>query len=341
MLLGCLAPYVHPATSGVLAILGMGATISFALTFLLGTMWVIYWNRTAIVCFVALLVCLSPLSLLVQVPVVKQNPPQSRMIMKLLTLNAHFFTSEGHRDVLNETLLYIDSLNPDVVCLQEMATSKQDIVKEINKKLSSYRYSYVHSVRDTNSNISYYSAIYSKFNIVNKGSITHNAIANSTIYIDIAYHGDTVRVVNNHLQSNYVSREERQFLTGEDDYQAVENNFFKMFTIIKKLSLNNSIRAQQAETVADEVLSNGLPIIVTGDLNSPPVSYVYRKIRGELQDAFINCGKWYGYTYKSFAKMFRIDYVFHSSEFTTISYSSPNVLSSDHKPVIVEMKYYK
>lgn len=340
LLLVYLSPFVSPERGAVLSLIGLGAPVLIMLFFVVTVFWIICWDRIAIVCVVALLCGSGYIARLVQIPVTKKYPPTGK-VLKILSYNAHFFTTTTHKDVIHETLRCIDTLGAGVICFQEFATSRQDNMDEINDKLSEYPYRYLHPTIDSASKVKYYSAIYSKYKIVKRGELDFSTFINNSIYADILYRSDTIRIFNNHLQSNNVTSSDIKFLSGESEPLMTENSIFRMFSISKKISFNNGVRASQADSIHKMIEETPYSVIVCGDHNVTPISYTYNRVRGDLQDAFMNCGSWYGYTYKSFGNLLRIDYVFHSDKFETVSYSSPNILWSDHKPVIVELKYNK
>lgn len=341
LFLAYISPYISPAYTKLIPLMGLVSPIIILANIIVAIYWILRWDKVAILCVVVLLLGIGHISKFVQIPVQKEMP-QKGPILKIITFNAHYFTTSKHKDVITKTLHTLDTLNADILCIQEFATSRQDNMEEISKKLRKYQYHYHHSTQDSSTKINYYTAIYSKFKIINKGEIHFNAIANSSIYADILYRNDTIRVFNNHLQSSSMTSSDIKFLSGEDaDYSEKGNNLFRLFSIGEKLTINNKLRSDQADTIKHIIDQTPYSIIVCGDHNVIPMSYTYRKVRGNLQDAFINKGKWYGYTYKSFGHFLRIDFIFHSNTFKTISYGSPDIMWSDHKPVIVELKYTK
>ena len=59
-------------------------------------------------------------------------------------------------------------------------------------------------------------------------------------------------------------------------------------------------RAQQADQVSRHIQASPYPVIVCGDFNDTPVSYSYRTIRKDLQDAYTGSGRGIGNTYSGF-----------------------------------------
>lgn len=157
------------------------------------------------------------------------------------------------------------------------------------------------------------------------------------MWADVIVHRDTVRVYNNHMQSTQISEDDKQFLgamaavpdSARDD---------RAKGIVRKLVRNFRVRATQADSVAGFIHDGTPRVIVCGDFNDTPMSYTYRRLRGDLTDAFACKGRGMIYTYRGFLGVFRIDYLFHSDDFETVDYDSEQPLWSDHNPVIVDLK---
>lgn len=340
LLIVYISPLVSPEKSAFLSLIGLGAPFIFLLSFVVTVYWMVQWERIAVACVAALLMGVGYTARLVQFPVLKKYD-DSGQILKVVSFNAHFFTTPQHRDVVSGTLNYLDTLNAGIICFQEFSTSAQDNLDEINRRLDEFPYRYLHKTENPSSRVGYYSAIYSRYKIVKQGVVEFGKYINSSIYADIIYRHDTIRIFNNHLQSNNVNASDVKFLSGDGEPLMTENSIFRIFSISKKVSENNRIRAIQADSIQNKVKNCRYSVIVCGDHNVTPISYTYNRVKGKLHDAFMERGAWYGYTYKGFFNLLRIDYLFHSDKFETVSYRSPNVLWSDHKPLIVELKYTK
>ena len=88
------------------------------------------------------------------------------------------------------------------------------------------------------------------------------------------------------------------------------------------------------------ITASPYPTLVCGDFNSLPSSYTYRTMKGDkLKDGFQTCGHGYMYTFRYFKKLLRIDYILHTKDFEGLDYFSPEVDYSDHKPVVMRMKF--
>jgi endonuclease/exonuclease/phosphatase family metal-dependent hydrolase len=75
------------------------------------------------------------------------------------------------------------------------------------------------------------------------------------------------------------------------------------------------------------------PVIVCGDFNDTPNSYVYHKLADGMTDAFMESGAGFGNTYLGKVPSFRIDYIFHDATFHSRNFRRESVRFSDHFPV--------
>jgi len=96
-------------------------------------------------------------------------------------------------------------------------------------------------------------------------------------------------------------------------------------------------RANQAESIAAHVHRSPYPVIVCGDFNDSPVSYTYRIMRHDLNDAFVESGSGFGNTYLGKFPSYRIDYILLNKKFNVFNYRTPKLNLSDHYPVLCRM----
>ena len=75
------------------------------------------------------------------------------------------------------------------------------------------------------------------------------------------------------------------------------------------------------------------PLLVVGDLNDTPHTYVYSVISKGLQDAFVQKGRGLGITYAGRIPALRIDYIFVQAPFSVLNYRSERKGFSDHKAI--------
>ena len=124
----------------------------------------------------------------------------------LFSYNVHGFNaySKDHNS-MHGIIKEVSDINPDIVCLQEyLAYSDTTKLNFENDIKDLYPYSYI-STTENRFNISNGLAMFSKYPIAKTDSIffAGNALAQ---IVDILVEEDTLRIVNIHLQTTYLSK---------------------------------------------------------------------------------------------------------------------------------------
>lgn len=168
--------------------------------------------------------------------------------------------------------------------------------------------------------------------------------ANGILMADVLAHGDTTTIINCHLESNFITKEDKA------DGRAAMANHISQQTVKKartlwgKLARSARIRAEQTDRVTRllDSLPPQRPVIVCGDFNDTPISYAYQQVSKHLQNAWRNKGNGMGISYNERFFYFRIDHFFHNDAWETrsadIEQHSP---FSDHNPLIVTLRRAK
>ena len=169
-------------------------------------------------------------------------------------------------------------------------------------------------------------AIYSKFPIINKGSLKLENTVNDIIFSDIIRDKDTIRIYNFHLQSLNISPKKENL--GEKDseklIQKIEQNFLKQV-------------AQTELFLAHEQKWKGKKIIC-GDFNNTAYSWVYNQISKNKKDAFIEAGISFGKTYNYWFP-FRIDFIIADNSAKINQYTTFSEEYSDHYPILARINW--
>ncbi len=169
-------------------------------------------------------------------------------------------------------------------------------------------------------------AIFSKFPIVNSGSIEFPDSYNNAIFIDMVKGKDTIRVYNLHLQSMKIDAN-GDALTKEP----IENLF-------RQVSKTFAMQQLQTELFLLHKKQCPYKIIICGDFNNTAYSYVYKEIKGGLQDAFAEAGNGFGRTYNFKFFPVRIDFILVDDAFEINSFKTFDVVLSDHYPIMSRVK---
>jgi endonuclease/exonuclease/phosphatase family metal-dependent hydrolase len=245
----------------------------------------------------------------------------------------------------NPIIQYIIEQDADIICIQEYGAltkkNKQYLSQtDIFDIFKSMPYIHIEHLRPSNSDRIYGAAIFSKYPILKTEKIPYDSEYNGSFVAELDIRGKKVTIINNHLESNKLSEDERTGyydLTKDINTENLENFTHMMF---KRLTPAYKTRALQAQLVDKSIRENKNPyIIVCGDFNDTPISYVRRKIKGNLKDAFVNSGNGVGITFNRYRFLFRIDYIFHSKNMEAYNCNVGKLKDSDHYPLSVYLKF--
>ncbi|HIP31220.1 MAG TPA: hypothetical protein EYG86_00515 [Crocinitomicaceae bacterium] len=229
---------------------------------------------------------------------------------------------------------FLRDKQPEVVCFQEFYkqdkptkfVTKDSIIQILHSVDSYERYSHRITGRQN-----FGVAIFSKLPIIEKGNVTFDnqeKSFNYCIYTDIVKEQDTFRIYNIHLQS---------IRFNEDEYELIDNQIndseekqTRLLKLMQKVRKAYPLRAKQAIQVNKHIQNSPYPVIVCGDFNDTPMSYVYDQFSQQLTDAFRNTSFGIGATYAGKLPIGRIDYIFHSSELDSRDFNIQEEELSDH-----------
>ena len=240
----------------------------------------------------------------------------------------------------NKVMQYVLDSNADIVCLQEFEVSDNKTYlthEDIMRIFSKYRYKHIeYKVKKHTNNLGI--ATFSKYPIINKKRIEYTSYANISIYSDINVNGKIIRLVNNHLESNRLTENDKAMpIRLKDDFNA-DNLTGITLHFSRKLGSAYKLRAHQADAVSNIISASPYKVIACGDFNDVPSSYAYTQLKGKLKDAFSEIGTGFGWTFNDKFYHFRIDYVLYdSTAFTPVQFKVDKVNYSDHYPVLCEL----
>ncbi len=345
LLLSYLAPYINPNTLVWLALLGLVAPVFYLANIVLTLYWTMRWRAVLVVPLIALLAGIGGVSLFYRPMISKYYPePSDHHSFRMMSYNVCGFLSwsdslQRVQSTVSDVAGFIRGYNPDILCIQEFQGTPKAPVSMIDSLLGGYRYSVKDFRVGSSSEHGFGQAVYSRFPIVRSGSTHFENSLNSSIWADVVVNKDTVRVINNHLQTTTIKNSDYDFDTEEGMVEDAEKAGRKLKKIAGKLTVNYKIRAIQADTIALQIHNSPYPVIVCGDFNDTPVSYAYHTIRKGLKDSYCEKGHGMINTYRGFFNLFRIDYILYSPKLKALDYSSPPYDKSDHNPVITTFRF--
>ena len=235
------------------------------------------------------------------------------------------------------TIEYIASQKPDIVCLQEsMLDGKTlEIIKDYMPEMK-----YHTSIRNNDKNGVVLSFL-SKYPIDKEKNLEIPSKSNAAGAIWVDVNGKQLLVINCHLETQSFSIREKEGFSrlvhgvanGEVERDSMKSGS-KFY--LKKLSLSAQKRAPQAEKVSEFVKENsGTSAIICGDFNDIPLSYTHHIISDGLTDCYQERGKGFGFSYCHNAMRVRIDHILCTPDINPIKcWVDNDIKLSDHYPII-------
>ncbi len=335
-----LTPYIAPGRLSIFPILGLGFPVLLIINILFVCYWIVFKSKRILLSLI--IIAFITGKSFIEKKTIRNNEETSQKShvgnFKLLTYNVRTFNvyKRSNDEFIPEKIFdMLRSENPDFAFFQEYYNNPvQYPMHDSLMRFQKFKYHHI-TYFDTKRKINYGIATYSKYPIIRKENITFDGTSNMFLCTDILFHGDTIRLLNCHLQSTRLSAKDREMIQKLSDIQekasqeAVKGLLYRLSTAFQK-------RVQQAEALAEHIEDSPYPVICGGDMNDTPNSYTYQIINSLLTDSFRSKGRLLGYTYKELFFPLRIDYIFYSNRLRCNSINTISVKYSDHEPLIGE-----
>jgi endonuclease/exonuclease/phosphatase family metal-dependent hydrolase len=339
-----LSPYVHPKTIWFIPFFGLAYPIIILFNILLLIIWAFARSKWFFVVLVFIIFGGGLHFRFYSSPFGK-NKIQNEKSIKILSYNVQNFDVYNvgfNKDFSNRDSIfaYLGREQADIVCFQEFYS--QDEKQKFPTKDTLHailKAEFFHDRMSFNRHFKNYWGVsmYSKYPMITKGYINFDDSSTTTnnfcIFADIVKHKDTFRIYNTHFQSIKFQTDDYK-LFGDSVYTGVEkSNVRKM---LEKLHFAYQSRANQALKVFEHMEQSPYPVLLCGDFNDTPLSYVYNIFYSKFIDAFRNSSSGIGKTYAGKVPAGRIDYIFHSKSVESSNFMIQNQIFSDHKAISCE-----
>jgi len=340
LLLSYSAPYISPELYWPIAFLGLAYPVIVALNLVFIVYWIAVFKLKFLYSFIALCAGYNFVPSYVQFSAKKTVEKENTLqVLDFNMKNFGAFEKTKHQEPDKFFDVY-DKLSPNLLCFQEFHDFNSNVEHQLYKKLfmrlkGYYAYNvYVDEFKHKNGHDM---VVFSKFPIIDSGKVEHGVESgNFTIFVDIVAYGDTIRVINTHLQSIRFDAPEYQVMK---NIKVPDDSTVSALTnISRKLKIAFIKRAKMSEAISDFIELSPYKVIVAGDFNDSPSSYAYRTVKNNLMDAFVESGSGLGRTYVGTAPSFRIDYILHDPSFTSYNYFAKAFEFSDHKMLSCTIK---
>lgn len=329
-ILGALVPKADPNIYPEMPFIGLALPLIALLNLLFALYWTIKWRYWVWISLGAIAINYNYLNAKYRLSSPDIAGPAKSITVA--TYNVHSFGNEQTGYSIKEIAGHLKHNKVDVVCFQEFAANADFTLDSIKKVLREYPYVFAPEFPKGGLRV----AMFSKYQMADSAKMQFPHSDNSMQWADLNVNGTKIRVFNNHLQTTNLNQVRGRM--GEQDILGLLEGEPGNFGVLAKLMKVNFIkRAQQAKIVRTIIDSTKYPVIVCGDLNDLPTSYVYQTVKGNLSDGFVTNGEGFGYTFRGIHRIFRIDFIFYSKKFKGVSYDSPSLDYSDHNPVFLKL----
>jgi len=297
----------------------MAAILSLAVPFLfiVNILFVIYWLIKLKKYFILSGVVLG-LGILFSSPFYKISGANNSLNsdIKIMSYNVRMFNH--YKWIKDETIIgkiehLITEKEADILAIQEYNGS--------NKRNLNYPYSYI-----KNKSKNFGIAIFSKYPIINQGSLEFKKTSNNGIFVDILKGKDTIRVYNLHLQSLKINPSKEHF--GEENSEKLIARLKNGF--LKQASQTEVFLAHEKKWLGKK--------IICGDFNNTAYSWVYKQISKGKKDAFLAAGSGTGKTFNYFFPM-RIDFILTDQKCNINQFKNYTKKYSDHFPIMARINW--
>jgi endonuclease/exonuclease/phosphatase family metal-dependent hydrolase len=246
----------------------------------------------------------------------EKDPNAEQLIVSSFNVNYFSYKKEFNTPIIAKLMA---ENKVEILSMQEFEPTSFFNLKEIIGEFDFLQYN---TIDITEGKIGM--AIFSKYQIIQGGKINFENSDNGSLWADIKYKEDTIRIINNHLQTT-------GFYSSYDKGPKY---------VIDQMKVNYTKRAKQAILIKEFIKSSPYPVISMGDLNDTPNSFTYSTlIEAGLGDSFKKAKLQSGGTYMRTLGLLRIDYIMHTHHFKTIYYKKVRTGLSDHKPIFSVLEY--
>lgn len=319
LLLSYILPYVAPNNFAILAVLSLAVPFLILTNLLFLLYWLMNVKKQLFLSLFVLIVGFNHVSSLYNFSNSKDVKTEGNL--SIMNYNVRLFDLYNWINLDNvqeDMVAFIKKESPDIISFQEYHPHEK-------VDLSFYKYKYEEL---SGERVKYGQAIFSKFPIVNSGSVEFPDTGNNAIFADIVKDKDTIRVYNVHLQSLRIDTENGE-LSKENSGR-----------LIKRASETFKMQQFQSELFLLHKNKSPHKMIICGDFNNTAYSYVYKEIKGELIDAFGKAGNGFGRTFDFKYFPVRIDFILTDKAFKINHFKTYDVKFSDHFPVLTKVSLH-
>lgn len=326
--LAYLSPYINPASFWPISVFGLGFPYLFILNFCFAILWAMMRQRYFWLSVGCLVMGWGHFTAQFGWSGNGDLGKETINVVNYNTRNFRYIYMAKKNAAKREKSFntWLASAAVDIFLLQETDPSR---VKKITAATG-----FKHSYQPKGKRV----AILSKYPIMDSGFIDFGHASHAVIWADIKCSGRIVRCYSIHLKSSYLNREAIDAVSSGKVKE--KETWTGLWGLIKSYKNYGYQRIEQAEKLLAHIQDSSHPVIVGGDFNEPPTSYIYHQFSKYLKDGFVEAGSGIGSTYNGKIPFLKIDYLFLSPNIKILSQKIDRVPFSDHFPVrtVIEVK---
>lgn len=316
LLLAYSLPYIEPNRFAFLSVLSLTVPFLILVNLFFAVYWLLKVKKQMLLSLLILGLGFKHVASLYKFSASKQVEDSENIAV--MNYNVRLFNLFNWIPDINaskEITALIHQNNPDIISMQEYRPDK-------DLSLSAYfKFESLSGDRIKNGQ-----AIFSKFPIIDQGVIEFPNTYNNAIFADVVRDKDTIRVYNVHLQSLKID-----VSTDPLKKESSENLF-------KRVGSTFRLQQKQADMFLSHKAKSPYKVIVTGDFNNTAYSYIYKEIKTDMKDAFVDAGNGFGRSFDFKFFPVRIDFIMVDNAFDINSFKTFNVRFSDHFPIMSRVK---
>ena len=313
LLLSYLLPYISPEKVPIFTIISLAVPVLLALNIFFIIYWIIKLKKYFTISLISIILGIGYISNIYKFSEKKifLNDDLKVMSYNVRLFNHYNWSTDS--TIVKKISSFIAEKEPDVLSIQEYYDAENLQLK--------YPYQFI----KTKSNFNKFGlAIFSKFNIINSGSLDLKESANNIIYTDILKDKDTIRVYNIHLESLKMN-------TSQENFGIINSD-----KLLEQMEASFQKQAKQVELFLQHEKKWDGKKILCGDFNNTAFSWVYRELSNEKQDAFKEAGKGLGKTFNYWYPL-RIDFILTDANFDINNFKTFDIPYSDHYPILARL----
>lgn len=345
LLVSLSASYISPNKIWFLPFAGLMLPTLVVINAVFVVIWIFRQRHFAMVSLLTIAACLPQLFKLFATNLGNPKTDKTAKVIKVMSYNVRDFDLYNWSENINSKQKIFETIrrqNADVISFQEFyndTTKEFSTIKQLEQL--GYKYHFFTKELVLRNTDEWGIALFSKFPIKESGNIIKQPFKTGYgkkpfkgLYADIALSHTVIRFIDVHLQSIYFGTQDYETI---EEFRATQNlDEHGAKSIVIKLKKAFERRARQADELKAFLNAQTKPLILCGDFNDLPNSYVANTISRNMKDAFIDYGFGIGHTYNGKIPFLRIDYVLTSPAFQIHTFKVLNNPISDHFPVYME-----